>query len=280
MRNSLVPIFAAVVLLATSAAAQQSADTSQPAAMATSTHVKRMADGHPDLSGIWAYSIDLPGGALQKQSANGAVEIERVDLSGRHAAKMAVPGALPSTPAPSYKPEYQAKVKYLFDNEAKLDKVFFCGKPGVPRISSPRKIVQLPNEVIFLYEDISGDPYRVIPTDGRPHNPDADPSYYGDSVGHWDGDTLVVDATNFVDDTWFGEGGYFHTTAMHVIERFWKVGDNLAYQVTVEDRNVLTEPWTEPARIIKPSNEPLEESPVCVEDDAKRMHNLDHHGQR
>jgi hypothetical protein len=239
-----------------------------------------MADGHPDLSGIWAYSIDLPGGALQKQSAKGGVEVERVDLSGRHAAKMAVPGALPSTPTPSYKPEFQAKVKNLFDNEAKLDKVFFCGKPGVPRISSPRKVVQLPNEVIFFYEDISGDPYRIIPTDGRPHDPDADPSYYGDSVGHWDGDTLVVDATNFVDDTWFGEGGYFHTTAMRVIERFWKVGDDLAYQVTVDDPNVLTEPWTEPARIIKPSNEPLEESPVCVEDDAKRMHNLDHHGQR
>lgn len=280
MRDSFVSILAAVILLATSAAAQQSADTSQPAASATSTHVKRMADGHPDLSGIWAYSIDLPGGALQKQSANGAVEIEKVDLSGRHPAKMAVPGALPSTPTPSYKPEDQAKVKYLFDNEAKLDKVFFCGKPGVPRISSPRKIVQLPNEVIFFYEDISGDPYRIIPTDGRPHNPDADPSYYGDSVGHWEGDTLVVDATNFVDDTWFGEGGYFHTTAMRVIERFWKVGDNLAYQVTVDDPNVLTEPWTEPARIIKPSNEPLEESPVCLEDDAKRMHNLDHHGQR
>ncbi len=280
MRHSFIAIFAAVILLATSAAAQQSADANQQAAGATSTQAKRMADGHPDLSGIWAYSIDLPGGALQKESAKGAVEIERVDLSGRHAAKMAVPGALASTPTPSYKPEYQAKVKNLFDNEAKVDGVFFCGKPGVPRISSPRKIVQLPNEVIFFYEDISGDPYRIIPTDGRPHNADADPSYYGDSIGHWDGDTLVVDATNFVDDTWFGEGGYFHTTAMHVTERFWKVGDNLAYQVTVDDPNVLTEPWTEPARIIKPSNEPLEESPVCVEDDAKRMHNLDHHGQR
>ncbi|HXU18994.1 MAG TPA: hypothetical protein VN788_00265, partial [Verrucomicrobiae bacterium] len=168
MRNSFVPIFAAMILLATSAAAQQSADTNRQSASATSTQTNRTADGHPDLSGIWAYSIDLPGGALQKESANGSVEIEKVDLSGRHAAKIAVPGALPSTPAPSYKPEYQAKVKYLFDNEAKVDEVFFCGKPGVPRISSPRKIVQLPNEVIFFYEDISGDPYRIIPTDGRP----------------------------------------------------------------------------------------------------------------
>jgi hypothetical protein len=280
MRHSLVPVFAAVILLAASAAAQQNAASSQQSTSAASASIKRMADRHPDLSGIWAYSIDLPGGALQKKAANGSVEVEKVDLSGRRPARVPVTGALPSTPAPSYKPEFQEKVKYLFDNEAKLDKVFFCGKPGVPRISSPRKIVQLPGEVIFFYEDISGDPYRIIPTDGRPHSADADPSYYGDSIGHWDGDTLVVDSNNFVDDTWFGEGGYFHTTAMHVVERFWKVGDDLAYQITVDDPNVLTAPWTEPARIIKPSDEPLEESPVCLEDDAKRMHNLDHHGQR
>src|SRR5690348_4455194 len=280
MRNSFVPIFAAVVLLATSAAAQQSANAGRPAASATSTNVKRMADGHPDLSGIWAYSIDLPGGALQKQSAKGAIEIERVDLSGRHAAKMAVPGALPSTPTPSYKPEYQAKVKYLFDNEAKLDKVFFCGKPGVPRISSPRKIVQLPNEIIFFYEDISGDPYRIIPTDGRAHRKNPNPSYYGDSVAHWEGDTLVIDVTGFVDTSWFGEEGYFHSDAMHVIERLWRNGENLGYQVTVEDPKVLTAPWTEPPRIIKPSNDPLEESPRCVETDGNKLTNLDHHGQR
>ena len=280
MRLSLVPVLAALILLAASAAAGQSGGVSQPSASATPSHAKRTPDGHPDVSGIWSYSIDLPGGALKKEGANGSVAIEKVDLSGRRPAKVPVPGALPSTPTPSYKPEYQAKVKYLFDNEAKLDKVFFCGKPGVPRISSPRKIVQLPGEVIFFYEDISGDPYRIIPTDGRPHRIDADPSYYGDSVGHWEGNTLVVDSTNFVDDTWFGEGGYFHTTAMHVTERFWKVDDNLAYQITVDDPNVLAAPWTEPPRIIKPSDEPLEESPVCVEDDAKRMLNLDHHGQR
>src|SRR5579863_1624361 len=280
MTNSTGLIFAAVILLAASAAAQQSVDNSQPAVAATSTHVKRMADGHPDLSGIWAYSIDLPGGALQKQSATGAVAIEKVDLSGRHPAKVAVPGALASTPTPSYKPEYQAKVKYLFDNEAKLDGVFFCGKPGVPRISSPRKIVQLPSEVIFFYEDISGDPYRIIPTDGRPHNADADPSYYGDSVAHWDGNTLIVDVTNFVDDTWFGEDGYFHSDAMHVTERLWREGENLIYQVAVDDPKVLTAPWTMPARVVKPSLEPLLESPRCVEADANRLVNNDHHAQR
>ena len=133
---------------------------------------------------------------------------------------------------------------------------------------------------MFLYEDISGDPYRVIPTDGRPHKKDGNPSYYGDSVGRWDGNTLVVDVVNFVEDTWFGEDGYFHSDAMHVTERFWRNGPNLVYQVTVEDPKVLTAPWTMAPRIVKPSNEPLEESPRCVEADSKLLVNDDHHGQR
>ena len=84
--------------------------------------------------------------------------IKNLDQSSRRPAKTPVPGALPSTPAPSYRPELQAKVKYLSENESKVDQVFYCGKPGVPRIGSPRKIVQLPGEMIFFYEDISGDP--------------------------------------------------------------------------------------------------------------------------
>jgi len=272
MRHQLICAMAAGILLAASASAQEhSTAAANKAANAAATH--------PDLSGIWAFSIALPAPVL-KRVENGSTSYAQVDLSGRMPAKTSVPGSLPFTGAPSYKPEHQAKVKYLLDHEAKLDKVFFCGKPGVPRIGSPRQIIQLPNEMIFLYEDISGDPYRIVYTDGRPHKADADPTYYGDSIGHWEGNTLVVDSTNFVEDTWFGEGGYFHTPTMHVIERFWKVGDNLAYQITVDDPNVLTEPWTQAPRLVKPSTEPLEESPVCIEDDAHRMDNLDHHLQR
>jgi len=232
---------------------------------------------HPDLSGVWSYAIDLPPAAIRKQ-VNGSATVQKVNR-GVTVAK-AVKGALPSTPAPSYKPELLAKVKDLADHESKTDEVFYCGKPGIPRIGPPRKIVQTPSEVIFFYEDISGDPYRVIPTDGRPHRPDADPTYYGDSVARWDGDTLLVDVTNFVEDTWFGEDGYFHSDAMHVTERLWRDAENLIYQVTVDDPKVLTTPWTMPARVVKPSTEPLLESPRCVEADANRLVNNDHHAQR
>ncbi len=252
----------------------------QPAKVAAnSPKIARTPDGHPDLSGVWAFAIDLPPVALKKQ-VNGAVEIKTVDQSSRRPANAPVAGALPSTPAPSYKPEYLAKVKDLSDHESKTDPVFYCGKPGTPRIGSPRKIVQLPKETIFFYEDISGDPYRIIPTDGRPHRKDGNPSAYGDSIGRWEDDTFVVDSVNFVDDTWFGEDGYFHSDAMHVVERLWRNGDNLVYQYTVEDPKVLTAPWTPPPRVVKPSNDPLEESPKCVEDDGRRLINNDHHGQR
>ena len=262
MKQGLLCVFAAAILAVAASAAEDN----------STAH-------HPDLSGVWSYGIDLPPLAL-KETANGKTVIKSVDQSARHGEYASVPGALASTPAPSYKPELQAKVKYLAENESKVDTVFYCGKPGVPRIGSPRKIVQLPNEVIFFYEDISGDPYRIIPTDGRPHRKDGNPSAYGDSVAHWEGDTLVVDVTNFVDYTWFGEEGYFHSTAMHVTERLWRNGDNLVWQATVDDPAVLTAPWTMAPRVIRPSNDPLEESPRCVEDDGKRLLNLDHHLQR
>jgi hypothetical protein len=234
---------------------------------------------HPDLSGVWSYAIDRAPAALKKE-VNGKVTIQKIDQSARHGDASSVRGVQPSTPRPSYKPELQAKLKDLAAHESRTDPVFSCGKPGVPRIGPPRKVVQLPKETLFFYEDISGDPYRVIPTDGRPHRVNPNPSAYGDSIGKWDGDVFVVDVTGFGDDTWFGEDGYFHTDAMHVVERLWKDGDNLVWQATVEDPKVLAAPWVMPARLTRPSTDALEESPKCVESDAPRLLNDDHHLQR
>lgn len=234
---------------------------------------------HPDMSGVWSYAIDRAPSVLKKE-VRGQVTIQKIDQSARHGDASTAKGVQPSEPRPTYKPQFAAKVKDLSDHESRTDPVFYCGKPGVPRIGPPRKIVQLPKETIFLYEDISGDPYRVIPTDGRPHRQYPNPSAYGDSIGTWDGNMFVVDVTGFGDDTWFGEDGYFHTDAMHVVERLWKDGDNLVWQATVEDPNVLAKPWVMPARLLKPSTDSLEESPKCVESDAPRLLNDDHHLQR
>jgi len=237
------------------------------------------ATKHPDLSGTWSFTIDLPKSAL-KTELNGVATVTKYERGTVVPRNTEWKGALPFTAKPSYKAEFQAKVKDLFDNESKTDPVFYCDRPGIPRVGPPRRIIQLPNEVVFLYEDISGDPYRVIPTDGRPHRKNANPSYYGDSVGHWEANTLVIDSRNFVEDTWIGEGGYFHTDALRVIERLWKDGEFLVWQATVEDPNVLDAPWTLAPRVVKPSTDRLEESPRCVESDGDKLLNKDHHLQR
>src|SRR5262249_50217786 len=119
-----------------------------------------MAQNHPDLSGTWANVSAIPQDNLTRQAA-GAVSKTSAD---RGVVRLdTVPGALPSTRVPSYKAEFQAKVKSLSDNESKTDPVFYCGRPGVPRIGPPRRIIQLPNEFVFLYEDISGNTFRIIP---------------------------------------------------------------------------------------------------------------------
>ena len=276
-----------VIVLATAAllpaslaySQQKPADAAKARTVVAPGNVHRTADGHPDLSGTWTFGIDLPHGDLVKV-VDGKVTRSHYDQSARHHVSE-VPGALPWDKAPSYKPEFEAKVKDLAANESKVDPVFYCDKPGTPRIGSPRKIVQLPKETILLYEDISGDTFRIIPTDGRAHRATANPSAYGDAIGHWEKDTFVVESTNFVDDTWFGENGYMHSDKMRVIERLWLTADhNLVYQATVEDPAVLTKPWTNFARVIPPSTDPIEESPTCKEDDAHRLQNLDHHLQR
>jgi hypothetical protein len=242
----------------------------------------RTADGHPDLNGVWSAAGGIASIFRSEKKEDGSIQIKGGDQFYIFTNNRPAGPPRPATPqnAPSYKPEFAEKVKYLNDNESKLDQVFYCGKPGVPRIGPPRKIIQTAREVTFLYEDMSGDGYRLIPTDGKPHHADSAPSYNGDSVGHWEGDTFVVESTNFVEDTWFGENGYFHSDAMKVTERFTREGDTMSYQVTVDDPKVLTQPWTMNPRKLQLTDEELEESPRCAEQDGHRLLNSDHHQQR
>jgi len=100
--------------------------------------------------------------------------------------------------------------------------------------------------------------YRVIPTDNRKHDPKKaiEATYLGYTVGRWEGDTLVLDAISFVDSTWLGRGGLFHSELMHVVERFTRQGDVILYDVTVEDPGVLVEPWVLPTRILRRNANP------------------------
>ena len=94
-------------------------------------------------------------------------------------------------------------------------------------------IIQTPNYVVFLMERTS---WRIVPLDGRPHLPDNMRLWEGDSVGHWEGDTLVIDTTNFNGKTWLNEGGDIVSYAEHVVERFTpSAPDTVSYEATVTD---------------------------------------------
>jgi hypothetical protein len=262
-------IFSAILWLAPMPAASQQkpAAAPKPSEQAASAQpVRRLPDGHPDLNGFWASGTgpDTPVGGFGPPDPN----FRRGDNGAR--ARLADPNQ------PPYKPELLAKVKELAANESKLDPAFFCKPGGVPRIGPPHAIVQAPGmPIVFLYQVIAGNTFRIVPTDGRPHDPDADPSYYGDSIGHWEGDTLVVDATNFNDDTWLGLDGWFHSTALHVVERITREGDTIRDQATVEDPNVFTRPWTMNPRIAKATTELIEENAPCVERDEGHIIDFD-----
>jgi hypothetical protein len=107
----------------------------------------------------------------------------------------------------------------------------------------PMQIVQTPGEVILLFE---WDSLRhQIFTDGRAHDMTLGPLWMGDSIGHWEGDTLVADTVNFNDKTWLDRMGHPHSDALHVIERIRRVDhDHLVDDITIEDPKAYTKPWT------------------------------------
>jgi hypothetical protein len=216
---------AALLAAAASVGAQPSADQAVP----------RAANGKPDLSGIWI--------------ATGAIllfEGEEAFAAAR-AADAAAGRPPPNTgEAPPYKPEAEAQRQYFLSRRGIDDPMARCLLTGVPRIKFrplPFEIVQLPDRVIILYEIHHA--FRIIPTDGRSHPEDAEPSYLGESVAHWDGDTLVVDVRHFNTDTWLTGVGSIHTEDLRVTERYTRDSkDTIRYEVTMEDPAVLTRPWT------------------------------------
>jgi hypothetical protein len=232
----------------------------------------RSAEGHPDLNGLWGAGTG-EGYHIASRAADGSVLFDfggdEVRSDGR---------TFSSTPRtdpkyegsdfgrdsdrynglsePTYKPEYAAKVKKMVDeNEYGValanDPLFDCTPDGIPRAGGTMQIVQTPQVTAILYESSPGPVYRIIYTDGRPHpDPaDLDTSPLGNSIGHWDGDTLVTDVIGLSDDTWLG-GGFagpkyarFHSDKEHVVERWTRSGDMMTYEATVEDPVLFAKPW-------------------------------------
>jgi hypothetical protein len=230
----------------------------------------RMADGRPDFSGYWI----PPNRRNRITDVTGDVVL---NLEGRNndIANFEKDSAVlqrAHTNKPLYKPQHWDTVQDLDWNGLLDDPVFICRPAGVPRMGPPGKIVQTPTELVFMYEG-SQSSYRVIPTDGREHHPlqIADTSWLGYSIGHWEGDTLVIETVGFNDESWLGWTGYIHSWDMTVTERMRREGDTLHWEATVDD-TMLLEPWTlnPVVRVVNSDPEAFFFGPIpCEERDAE-----------
>jgi hypothetical protein len=151
------------------------------------------------------------------------------------------------------------------------DPTAHCFVAGVPRsmyVPSPVQILQPPGYVVMLFERMS---WRIIPLDGRAHIADNIRLWQGDSVGHWEGDTLVVDTTNLNGKTWLNEVGDVVSYAEHVVERFIPTADGkITYRATVTDPIAYTRPWTIEIPLSRQDDELLEVA--CHEDNGDLQH--------
>lgn len=228
------------------AQAQPSADTT--------VNLPRTADGQLDLQGYW---IDPP-------KVRGATGIG-IDLEGRsgnsetphHTAKQNAivdppDGKVPYQPWAEALREQNWKGAFNPSAPEQIDSMSRCFELGMPRTSYfpgaggtlTFHILQTPGYVVMVYDAPSG-ASRVIPLDGRPHIDRKVKLWEGDSVGHWEGATLVVDVTNINESAWYDWGGNFHSSELRVVERYAVVGpDKIDYEETNYDPKVLTKPFT------------------------------------
>jgi hypothetical protein len=218
-------VVAVVSLVSTSIGAQSPAAARQP------YNPPRILNGIPDLQGVWQA---VNTAAWDVQDHNASVEVPGGE------------GVVEGNEIP-YQPWAVAKKRENFENRASADPETKCYLPGVPRITYmpfPFHIAQTAGQVAIAYEYLHA--FRVIHTNGTPHLAEIGEldSWMGDSRGHWEGNTLVVDVTLFNDQTWFDRAGNFHSDALHIVERYTLTGpDHMLYEVTIEDPKVFTRPW-------------------------------------
>ncbi|MDP8990537.1 MAG: hypothetical protein M3N41_10730, partial [Acidobacteriota bacterium] len=208
-----------------------------PAAAQTAYRAPRTGDGKPDLNGIWqalnTADWDLEGHA----AAMGPVAVLGAVFAKPPGLSVVEGGTIP------YLPEAAKQKKENQENWVKLDPEIKCYLPGVPRITYlpyPFQIVQGQDNILIAYEYQNA--VRVI----NMKTPTKAPSdtWMGWSNGHWEGDTLVVDVTSQNENTWFDHAGNFHSSALHVVERYTpRSADTLNYEATIEDPKTFSAPW-------------------------------------
>jgi hypothetical protein len=231
------------------------------------------ADGHPDLTGLWNGGGNGNVNVVIDERGNVHIPLNSRETSPVNFERDSGIRQRADSNRPIYKRQFWSKVEYLDENGNAEDPTFSCMPAGVPRMGPPQKIIQLPNELIFLYQ--TKNTYRLIPINGKhPPADELEGTWNGDSVAYWEGDTMVIDSIGFNDFGWLGWPGYFHSEDLHVIERLRRVGNVLNYQATAEDTTVLMKPWLLNPRTLLLNTDPkgtlLEELP-CAERSLQHM---------
>lgn len=253
--RALLAAVLAAPILSIGIAAQTPATTPPPPGP-----IQRMPDGTPDLNGF--YQADA-GGANYGLAAH-----PRVDLTppGRGVIIDPPDGVLPEQPWAKVEQELRDTPARGYD-----DPTAHCFVGGVPRslyVPAPFHILQTPDAVVFLHERMA---WRTVALDRRTHLPDTIRLWQGDSIGRWEGDTLVVETRNFNGKTWLNEVGEIVSHAQQVVERFTPVdADRIQYEATVTDPIVYTRPWTIAMPLDRQPGELLEVA--CIEDNQDLEH--------
>jgi hypothetical protein len=225
--------------------------------------VPRMADGHPDLTGVWQGGSTTPG---SWEAANGGTGVGGTGTNPSAAVTLSSNDRPAGREGAPYQDWAAKKVIESFNRRGIDDPTAQCLPGGLPRSVMlglfPQQFVATPTQIVMLYEYMNV--HRVIAMNAK-HPDDILPSYMGDSVGRWDGDTLVVDVTSFNDKTWLAGTGTFHSEALHLTERFTRVSrDRIDYEVTMEDPKVLTKPWKLTSSLMLRDGTHLQEF-ICAE---------------
>ena len=210
----------------------------------------RGADGHPDLNGIWQ-AINEANWDIEMHMARPALQTRPGPYGPVPAPPVLALGAVGAVPPGMgvvdgelpYKPEALAQRNKNRENWVTSDPEIKCYLPGVPRANympHPFQIFQSSKAIFFAYQ-YAGAVRNIYLKDPGPAPVD---SWMGQSVGKWEGDTLVIDVTGFNADTWFDRAGNYHTEKLHVVERYTRTAaDVITYEATIEDPNVFTRPW-------------------------------------
>jgi hypothetical protein len=229
------------------AAALPVAGQTQPAAY----RAPRLPDGKPDLNGIWQ-ALNEANFDLEAHMARPAMALRAGPYGPVPAAPVLALGAVGSVPPGlgivdggtiPYLPDAAKKKKENQEHWLERDPEIKCYLPGVPRATYMPQPFQLfqSTRAIFIAYQYAGATRDILMKDPGPAPID---SWMGQSVAHWEGDTLVVDVSGMNDQSWLDRAGNFHSDALHVVERYTRTApDIISYEATLEDKNVYSKPW-------------------------------------